>query len=330
MSGHSRKRGRSRSGDTESPVRNLGYSRGDSDTRRKDEYSERRNADRYERDCSRRDSGRSPGRRDRSSISDIGSYNKDDRDRHTDRRDDDNGHRRSSHRQDERSAFPAEKSRSDHRRGKPPPGADDEIDFSNVVWGNAATEAELDAQATASEGGNVVKEKANFGLSGALAEDEATGNMKNNVVLKFCQPLDSASPDKMWRFYVFKGDDILETLHLHRQSSYLVGRDERVADVVLAHPSISKQHCVIQFRKVEVVAAARGPSAEERELGILARQQPQRRTVVRPYIMDLQSTHKTFLNGTALDDSRYYELREKDSLKFGMSSRDYVLMCAEQ
>jgi len=198
------------------------------------------------------------------------------------------------------------------------------------VWGKASAEEELEAQAEGEGEGNVVQQKANFGLSGALAEDEATGNMKNGVVMKFCEPLDGASPDKLWRFYVFKGEDILETLHIHRLTNYVIGRDERIADIVLAHPSVSKQHCVVQFRKVEVVEAARGPTAEEQALGLLAMEQPQTRSVIRPYIMDLQSTHKTFLNGTAIEDSRYYELRPKDTLKFGMSSRDYVLVCADK
>jgi smad nuclear-interacting protein 1 len=31
---------------------------------------------------------------------------------------------------------------------------------------------------------------------------------------------------------------------------YLVGRDEKVCDLPVAHPSCSKQHAVIQFRQV--------------------------------------------------------------------------------
>ena len=68
------------------------------------------------------------------------------------------------------------------------------------------------------------------------------------VVLKWVEPLDSAKPSKKWRLYVFKNDDISETLHLHRQSAYLFGRDKRVADVELKHESCSKQHAVIQYR----------------------------------------------------------------------------------
>lgn len=45
-----------------------------------------------------------------------------------------------------------------------------------------------------------------------------------------------------------------------------------------------------------------------------------------PYIMDLGSTNGTFLNGTKVDPNRYVELMEKDVLKFGSSTRDYVVM----
>jgi len=51
------------------------------------------------------------------------------------------------------------------------------------------------------------KEKADFGLSGALAADAVTGNMLNGVVLKFSEPADARPPPakgKKWRFYVFK------------------------------------------------------------------------------------------------------------------------------
>jgi smad nuclear-interacting protein 1 len=77
------------------------------------------------------------------------------------------------------------------------------------------------------------KEKANFGLSGALAKDEVTGNVYNGVILKWTEPLDAKAPSRGWRMYVFKGDEVVETLHLHRQSAFLFGREARVADHVL-------------------------------------------------------------------------------------------------
>lgn len=42
----------------------------------------------------------------------------------------------------------------------------------------------------------------------------------------------------------------LDVLHISRQSCYLMGRDRAVADIPIDHPSISKQHAVIQFRNI--------------------------------------------------------------------------------
>ena len=46
----------------------------------------------------------------------------------------------------------------------------------------------------------------------------------------------------------------------------------------------------------------------------------------RPYIMDLGSTNGTWLNGERVEAARYYELLESDMLRFGNSSREYVLL----
>ena len=47
---------------------------------------------------------------------------------------------------------------------------------------------------------------------------------------------------------------------------------------------------------------------------------------VRPYLLDLESTNGTFLNGKRIDGARYYELYDEDVIKFGTCPREYVLM----
>jgi len=47
---------------------------------------------------------------------------------------------------------------------------------------------------------------------------------------------------------------------------------------------------------------------------------------VRPYVIDLESSNGTFVNNNKIEPRRYVELREKDVLKFGFSSREYVLL----
>lgn len=177
-------------------------------------------------------------------------------------------------------------------------------------WGNPDEDG--DANAIGDELEEEEKEKADFGLSGALAKDSVTGNTYNGVVIKFVEPVDARVPTKRWRLYVFKGNapDPIETQYIHRQSAYLVGREKKVCDIRLMHPSVSKQNSVIQFRMREVGVDDRGGPVRE----------------ILPYVMDLDSTNGTHVNGERIEPQRYIELREQDTVRFGNSSRDYVLL----
>ena len=44
-------------------------------------------------------------------------------------------------------------------------------------------------------------------------------------------------------------------LHIHQQSAYLIGRDRLVADILLEHPSCSKQHAAIQRKSTRTMRA---------------------------------------------------------------------------
>ncbi|OCT94833.1 hypothetical protein XELAEV_18012514mg [Xenopus laevis] len=154
--------------------------------------------------------------------------------------------------------------------------------------------------------GNSSKEKPNFELSGALLEDT---NTFRGVVIKYSEPAEARIPKKRWRLYPFKNDEALPVMYVHRQSAYLMGRQRRIADIPIDHPSCSKQHAVLQYRMVEFTRA-NGTSGRR----------------VRPYIIDLGSGNGTYLNNQRIEPQRYYELKEKDVLKFGFSSREYVVL----
>jgi len=154
---------------------------------------------------------------------------------------------------------------------------------------------------------NLEKEKPNFGLSGKLTEET---NTYRGVVIKYSEPPEARKPIRTrWRLYPFKDGEALEVMYIHRQSAYLLGRERKVADIPIDHPSCSKQHAALQFRLVPY----------ERPDGSKGRR-------VRPYIIDLESSNGTYVNGTRIEASRYVELFEKDVLKFGFSSREYVLL----
>lgn len=91
----------------------------------------------------------------------------------------------------------------------------------------------------------VEKEKPNFELSGALTEDT---NTFRGVVIKYNEPPEARIPKRRWRLYPFKNDEPLPVMYIHRQSAYLLGRQRRIADIPIDHPSCSKQHAVFQYR----------------------------------------------------------------------------------
>ncbi|XP_067122434.1 smad nuclear interacting protein 1-like isoform X1 [Centruroides vittatus] len=146
----------------------------------------------------------------------------------------------------------------------------------------------------------------NMNLSGKLNEDT---NMYKGVVIKYSEPEEARKPKKRWRLYPFKGDQALPFIPIHRQSAYLLGRSRLIADIPIDHPSCSKQHAVLQFRLVEY----------ERDDGTTGKH-------VRPYIIDLESANGTFVNNNQIEPRRYVELLEKDVLKFGYSTREYVII----
>ena len=116
-------------------------------------------------------------------------------------------------------------------------------------------------------------------------------------------------PKKRWRLYPFKGDESLPTLYIHRQSAYMIGRDRAVTDFPVHHPSCSKQHAVFQYRLVEV---EKGDGSKSRQIKL--------------YIIDLNSTNGTYVNNKRIEPQRYIELKATDMLRFGFSSREYILL----
>ena len=94
--------------------------------------------------------------------------------------------------------------------------------------------------------------------------------------------------------FVLQGSEELPILYIHRQSAYLLGRDRKVADIPLDHPSCSKQHSVLQYRLVPIT----------RQDGTTANR-------VQLYAMDLNSANGTFVNNKKIESQKYIQLLEK-------------------
>eukprot|EP01029_Cantina_marsupialis_P031511 TRINITY_DN9128_c0_g1_i2.p1 TRINITY_DN9128_c0_g1~~TRINITY_DN9128_c0_g1_i2.p1 ORF type:complete len:150 (-),score=37.24 TRINITY_DN9128_c0_g1_i2:168-617(-) len=93
---------------------------------------------------------------------------------------------------------------------------------------------------------------------------------------------------------VCRNGSVLENIKLIEKDHFLFGRDQRICDQVLKHPSISRQHAVIQF-------------GENDDL----------------YICDLGSSHGTSVNHSQIAAKTYQPLKVGHVIKFGQSTRFY-------
>ena len=157
----------------------------------------------------------------------------------------------------------------------------------------------------------IEKEKPNFEPSGILLKDlemDYNKSINSKIIINYNPPNDSIIPDKneIWFLFKFSEDkkEDEETYKLIDKEYFLIGKDPRICDIRIKQKNVSRQHAVIQFRKIR----------KEKDWQIL------------PYLIDLNSTNGTYLNGDKIDNKKYYELREKDQLNFGDKNIDFLLM----
>lgn len=288
--------------------------------------------DRYEKTRSRRrdddlDEGRDrKQRRDLSPSSDEGRYRRrDDRkdrshrhrrdrspeDSHRRRdRDDDRSHRRRRSRDHSRQRYrsnspdPKRRKRSPSapRSNSPPRRSRGPLPSQNDQFRGEVAPQE--------SGDQPPKQKPNFKPTGLLAK-EANTVAGTTTVLKYHEPAEARKPPakEQWRMYVFKKKDLIDTVQLYQRSCWLCGRDQKVTDLTLEDPSISKQHAVVQFRH-QITTNEYGDKSSK----------------VKPYLIDLESANGTKLNGKDIATSRYVQLVDGDVISFGDSEREYVMM----
>lgn len=217
--------------------------------------------------------------------------------------------RRSRHdRHDHRSRSPSPKRRRPSASASPPRKRSNKpLPSQEAAYRGGAGEGSAEGA-----GQPVEKQKPNFKQTGLLAREANTVTVGGTaVVLKYNEPPDARKPPARdeWRLFVFKGQDCLQTIELGSRSCWLIGREAAVADLLVEHPSTSKQHAVLQFRYTTRVNEYGDKDAR-----------------VRPYLIDLESSNGTILNGDQIEPARYVEFMDKDVMKIGHSEREYVLM----
>lgn len=102
---------------------------------------------------------------------------------------------------------------------------------------------------------------------------------------------------------VLKSGMIVEKIELTNKPYYVFGRLAN-CDVVMAHPTISRHHAVLQYKAF--AADGEPPSGW--------------------YIYDLGSTHGTFLNRERVKGNHYTRVRVGHQIKFGSSTRTFIVL----
>eukprot|EP01136_Pigoraptor_vietnamica_P044247 Opistho-1_new@20750 len=118
--------------------------------------------------------------------------------------------------------------------------------------------------------------------------------------LNYAEPPWSGVPRHPFAFEVVKGGAIVERVDLSRKPFFTVGRLP-TCDMPMDHPSVSRFHAVVQHRP---------------EAGAV-------------YVYDLGSTHGTVMNKAPLKPRTFYRLRVGQMVRFGASTRLYVLQGPE-
>ncbi|KAL8185599.1 UNVERIFIED_CONTAM: hypothetical protein K2H54_055558 [Gekko kuhli] len=120
-----------------------------------------------------------------------------------------------------------------------------------------------------------------------------------------------AEDSSVYSLEMVKGGAVLGNVGLDGRSWFLVGRAPD-CDLSLAHPSVSRHHAVIQRRPP--------PPAGEKQQG------PEPGL----YAYDLDSAHGTFINKARISPRTYCRIRVGHVLRFGGSSRLFVLQGPEK
>nr|XP_020470200.1 kanadaptin [Monopterus albus] len=122
-------------------------------------------------------------------------------------------------------------------------------------------------------------------------------------------PWGGSAPDVPYALEILKNGTIVDKVLLAHKSYFVVGRLP-VCDVSLEHPSISRYHAVIQYR---------GQAEEGQSVG-------EKRGF---YLHDLGSTHGTLVNKNKIPPKSYIRIRVGHVLKFGGSTRLFILQGPE-
>ncbi len=126
---------------------------------------------------------------------------------------------------------------------------------------------------------------------------------KKPFLLEYDVPLwspKSNTPPYPYYLEVLRNHQSVDTIPLDKHAVIVLGREASLTDITIANPSISRQHCIIQYRSDTPKDA-------------------------RLYLYDLKSANGTFWNKKRVKPFTYIPLRLGDQLQFGASNTIYVV-----
>ncbi|CAI2171355.1 19101_t:CDS:10 [Funneliformis geosporum] len=145
---------------------------------------------------------------------------------------------------------------------------------------------------------SIKKEEANQNNFTSSENKQAESPNKSNDPKPF--PVFKVPLPDNWSFEVIKSGISLEIMEFPLKEFLVLGRLP-VCDIQMEHPSISRYHAIIQFNdKGEI------------------------------FLYDLDSAHGTIINKQRILSQSYIKLRVGDQLKFGESTRTYILLGPEE
>jgi len=125
---------------------------------------------------------------------------------------------------------------------------------------------------------------------------------ESEAVIPYKEPLWGGITDKSYYFEVVKNGAVAERVELTAKSYYVFGRLPS-CDHSMDHPSLSRYHAVVQH--------CAKTNSEGHDIGW--------------YLFDLDSTHGTWINKSKVSPHVYHRLRVGYVVKFGGSTRLYIL-----
>eukprot|EP00117_Sycon_ciliatum_P039138 scpid59854/ scgid28970/ Kanadaptin; Human lung cancer oncogene 3 protein; Kidney anion exchanger adapter protein; Solute carrier family 4 anion exchanger member 1 adapter protein len=140
----------------------------------------------------------------------------------------------------------------------------------------------------------------------------------------YTEPKWSGCPAVTHGLEVIKNGQLLKTIDLSKKPFTVFGRSEQ-CDVEIEHPSASRYHAVLQCRPSRTHADSSdvdSPGNDEDE-----DQESDGRDEF--YVYDLGSSNNTMVNKEKLKPKTYYRVRLGHQLRFGFSTRLYVLVAGQ-